>query len=128
MSTAIAASPHNPGTLITKAAEALRHWEQGNEAGYHALFADEATMKIPAYGLDITGFETIWGVRKSMGDTPLAIHAQHTAYVQEGKTVVALSTVYSREDGSPQQHAELKYTFNPDGKIVLYEQDILWKK
>ena len=39
-----------------------------------------------------------------------------------------LSTVYSREDGQAQQHAELKYTFGDDGLIVLYEQDILWKK
>ena len=66
--------------MIAKAAAAIRHWEQGNEAGYRGVMNAEAKMKIPAYGLDIAGFDTIWGVRKSMGDGPLAIHAQHTAY------------------------------------------------
>ena len=123
----MAAVVAEPTHMIAKAAAAIRHWEQGNEAGYRGVFHPEASMKIPAYGLDVTGFDAIWGVRQSMGDNPLGIHAQHTAYV-EGRTVIALSTVYSREDGQAQQHAELKYTFGDDGLIVLYEQDILWKK
>jgi hypothetical protein len=27
-----------------------------------------------------------------------------------------------------QQHVEVKYTFNSSGKVVLYEQDIIWKE
>jgi hypothetical protein len=45
--------------------------------------------------MDVTGFDGVWGIRKSMGDGALDIHAQHSNYVN-GNTVVALGTVYSR--------------------------------
>ena len=76
--------------------------------------------------VDIQGYDKIWGVRQMGGSGPLAIHTLHTAYVA-GRTVIALSTIYSRETGAITQHAELKYTFDDDGKIVLYEQEALWK-
>jgi hypothetical protein len=50
---------------------------------------------IPAYGMDVTGFDSVWGIRKSMSDGALDVHAQHSNYVN-GNTVVALGTVYSR--------------------------------
>ena len=112
--------------MIATAAAAIRHWEQGNEQGYRSVMHANATMRIPAYGVDIQGINTIWGIRQMGGSSPLAIHTLHTAYVA-GRTVIALSTIYSRETGAITQHAELKYTFDDAGKIVLYEQDVLWK-
>jgi hypothetical protein len=50
---------------------------------------------IPAYGMDVSGFDAVWAVRKSMSDGALDVHAQHSNYVN-GSTVVALGTVYSR--------------------------------
>jgi hypothetical protein len=101
---------------------------------------------IPAHGMDVTGFNNVWAVRKSMGDGPLDLHSQHTHYLN-GNTIVALGTVFSRRllhcmrllsivpvahiarsTGKKQQHMEVKYTFNDSGKIALYEQNIIWKR
>lgn len=117
----------NTARWVSIANHCMRAWEQGNEEEYRGLLADDARMVIAAYGLDVTGFDSVWGVRKSLGDGPLAIHAQHSAYVT-GRTVVALGTVYSRTDGHMQQHVEVRYTFNEDDRVVLYEQNILWRE
>lgn len=53
------------------------------------------TQVIPAYEIDITGFDNVWELRKSKGEDPLDVHSQHSSYVN-GSTVVALSTVYGR--------------------------------
>ncbi len=45
--------------------------------------------------MDVTGFDNVWAIRKSMSDGPLDVHAQQTNYVT-GSTVVALGTVYGR--------------------------------
>ncbi len=50
---------------------------------------------IPAYGMDVTGFDSVWAIRKSMSDGALDVHAQHSNRVN-GSTVVALGTVFSR--------------------------------
>jgi hypothetical protein len=53
------------------------------------------TQVIAAYGMDVTGFDNVWAIRKSMSDGPLDVHAQQSNYVS-GSTVVALGTVYGR--------------------------------
>ncbi len=45
--------------------------------------------------MDVTGFDNVWEIRKSMGEDPLDVHSQHSNYVN-GSTVVALSTVFGR--------------------------------
>jgi hypothetical protein len=45
--------------------------------------------------MDVTGFDNVWAIRKSMSDGPLDLHSQHSNYVN-GNTVVALGTVFSR--------------------------------
>ncbi len=112
--------------MIAAAAAATRFWEQGDELGYRGLAHPDLQMRIPSAGVELTGLDTIWNLRKLGGERPLAIHSQHSAYVT-GSTVVALSTIYSRETGAPTQHAECKYTFGIGGKIVFYEQEILWR-
>jgi len=96
--------------------------------------------------MDVIGFDTVWAIRKSMGDGPLDLHSQHSNYVN-GNTVVALGTVFgrrllhcmrllsiapvthtARSTGKAQQHVEVKYTFDDTGKIALYEQNIIWKE
>ncbi len=53
---------------------------------------------IPAFKVDLTGFDAVWSLRKAMKpiiDGPLDLHAQFSEYIT-GNTVVALSTVFSR--------------------------------
>ena len=94
--------------------------------------------------MDVTGFDNVWAIRKSMSDGPLDLHSQHSNYVN-GNTVVALGTVFSRRllccasmlsiashiacsTGKAQQHVEVKYTFDDSGKVAVYEQNIIWKE
>jgi len=114
-------------TMVAASNECMRAWEMGNEAEYRAVTTANFRMVIPAYGMDVTGFDNVWAIRKSMSDGPLDLHSQHSNYVN-GNTVVALGTVFSRSTGKAQQHVEVKYTFDDSGKVAVYEQNIIWKE
>ncbi len=56
--------------LISRTHAILRAWELGDTAAYAAACAPGVRMTIPAYGLDVTGFDAIWGVRNSPSERP----------------------------------------------------------
>lgn len=112
--------------LCAIAGKVIRAWELGDEASYREHLDPQCRMKIEAYNLDVTGFDAIWAVRKSMSegmDAPLDQHRQHSAHVLTGtRTVIALCDVVDK-DGKAKQHSECTYHFSDEGNVVLYEQE-----
>ena len=114
--------------LVSRTHAIMRAWELGDTAAYAAACAPAVRMTIPAYGLDVTGFDALWGVRISMKplqDGPLDLHTVTTAVV-EGTSVHACSHVISRTTGQFTQHAEVRFDFDADGKLTAYHQSVLW--
>jgi hypothetical protein len=117
-----------PAQLVDQANALMRAWELGDGEAYGSRLAEGARMTIPAYDLDIVGFEALWGVRthmKALIEGPLDLHTLDTHRV-EGLTVHALSHVISRVTGQFTQHAEVSFTFDEAGKLLHYHQDVLW--
>ena len=115
-------------SLVSRTHAIMRAWELGDTAAYATACAPGVRMTIPAYGLDITGFDAIWGVRISMKplqDGPLDLHTVTTAVV-EGTSVHACSHVISRTTGQFTQHAEVRFDFDADGRLTAYHQSVLW--
>jgi uncharacterized protein YbjT (DUF2867 family) len=115
-------------TLATRASEVMSAWEHGDTDLYRKRLAPGARMTIPAYGLDIAGFEAIWEVRKSMKPLaagPLGIHVL-TSHTVDGRSVRAVSHVISRETGQFTQHANVRFDFDAHGRVEHYHQDVVW--
>ena len=118
----------SPATLVDRSNELMRAWELGDTETYRNGLAADVRMSIPAYDLDISGFEALWGLRANMKPLeagPLDLHVLDTHRV-EGRTVRALSHVISRESGQFTQHAEVVFTFDEGGLLAHYHQDVLW--
>jgi hypothetical protein len=62
---------------------------------------------------------------KPLDQGPLDLHTVDTHRV-EGLTLRALSHVISRESGQFTQHAEVTFTFDEEGLLAHYHQDVLW--
>jgi uncharacterized protein YbjT (DUF2867 family) len=113
-------------STMKHAAEAMMHaWEMGEGSNYQRFLSDEGDgmqMEIPSYGLNVYGFETIWGVRTKMGDTPLDVHSVEEVAV-DGTELSCVCKVYSRENGELKQVSDCKFFFTPDlRKVVKYFQ------
>jgi hypothetical protein len=114
--------------LVSRTHEIMTAWEVGDTDTYARACAPGVRMTIPAYGLDVRGFDAIWGVRSSMKALdlgPLDIHTVTTAVV-EGSSVRARSHVISRATGQFTQHAEVRFDFDAEGLLVAYHQVVIW--
>jgi hypothetical protein len=61
--------------LISLTNKIMKAWETGDEETYKAAAVTDCKMTIPAYGLDVTGIDGIWSIRKSMkAEGSLDIH------------------------------------------------------
>jgi hypothetical protein len=106
-----AAADHD--VSVTMQANAIMQaWEDGDADVYRAACAADVRMEIPAYGLDIRGFDAIWGVRTSMGAGPLDMHTVHSHSMQGAATVQACATVINRVSGQVQQQSTVRFTFD----------------
>ena len=103
----------------------MKAWEDGDADVYRAACAADVRMEIPAYGLDIRGFDAIWGVRTSMGAGPLDMHTVHSHSMQGAATVQACATVINRVSGQVQQQSTVRFTFDESGRLVHYFQENL---
>lgn len=115
-------------SLVTRANEIMTAWERGDTERYRDRLSPTVRMTIPAYGLDVTGFEAIWSVRTSMKALdagPLDLHVL-TSHALEGRTVHALSHVISRGTGQFTQHANVRFGFDEAGRLAHYHQDVVW--
>ncbi|NJM91150.1 MAG: hypothetical protein HC863_02535 [Myxococcales bacterium] len=86
-------------------------------------------MTIPAYQLDLRGFDAIWAVRASMKPLsagPLDLHTLDS-HVVVGQTVTARAHVIRRSDGQFAQHADVRFELDSQGRMVHYHQDITWR-
>ena len=114
--------------LVSQTHAIMIAWEMGETEVYRAACAPGVRMTIPAYGLDVVGFDAIWGVRvamKPLADGPLDLHTVTTAVV-DGHGVRARSHVISRLTGQFTQHAEVVFDFDAQGALVAYHQDVVW--
>jgi hypothetical protein len=119
----------NASTLFGRANELMTAWEMGDTDTYRKLCAPSVRMSIPAYGLDVSGFDAVWGVRQSLKPLdagPLDIHAMDT-HKLEGRTVVGLGSIISRMTGQFTQHSRVKFVFDETDCLVHYHQDIIWR-
>jgi hypothetical protein len=115
-------------SLVDRAHAIMLAWERGDTDTYQRACAPRVRMTIPAYGLDVMGFEAIWGVRvsmKALAAGPLDLHTLTTAVVN-GCSVYARSHVISRSTGQFTQHAEVRFDFDAEGSLIAYHQDIVW--
>ena len=84
-------------------------------------------MVIPAYGLDVTGFNAIWGVRGSMGSAPLNDHVVTNCSFPEPNKMRCLAKVVDKT-GVVVQISDCTFTFNSANKVVRYDQENLFMK
>jgi hypothetical protein len=116
-------------SLALRANAIMTAWELGDTEGYRNHCAPGVRMTIPLYGLDLVGFEAIWGVRSSMKPLdagPLDIHTVVSHRV-EGRTVSAISHVIRRSTGQLAQHAAVRFEFDEGGRLVHYHQEVVWQ-
>lgn len=122
-----AATP-DAATLVSRANALMTTWEYGDTAGYAALCAPGVRMAIPQYGLDVSGFDAVWGVRRSLKALdagPLHIHTLDT-HVVEGRTVSGQAHVIHRTEGRFTQHGVVRFTFDAGARLVHYHQVNTW--
>ncbi len=84
-------------------------------------------MVIPAYGLDVQGFNAIWGVRGSMGSAKLNDHVVSHASFPEANKMRCLTKVVDKA-GVIVQISDCTFTFNSSNKAVRYDQENLFMK
>ena len=79
-------------------------------------------MVIPQYGLDVTGFDAIWGVRQSMGADPLNPHETSNHTFPAHDTVTCYCEV--KKDGAVVQKSNCTFKFDAGTylKCVQYNQ------
>jgi uncharacterized protein YbjT (DUF2867 family) len=114
--------------LVARANALLTAWEHGDAAAYRRLCAPGVRMTIPAYGIDVTGFDPVWAVRASLkpvDDGPLDLHTADN-HVVAGRTVSAHAHVISRQTGQFTQHAAVRFAFDEAGRLAHYHQDVVW--
>ena len=104
------------------AADAMKCWEMGDRTGYSEVMAPDAKMVIPAYGLDVSGFDAIWQVRTGMNGR-LDTHQLSNLSVK-GCTVKGLALVLSK--GAVTMTADVTFEFNSKARCVRYHQDVTW--
>ncbi|HEU4408518.1 MAG TPA: NAD(P)H-binding protein [Polyangiaceae bacterium] len=114
--------------LVARSNALMLAWEHGDADAYRQLSAPDLRMSIPAYGLDVTGFEHVWAVRtslKPLDKGPLDLHTVDN-HVVAGRTVSAYAHVVSRQTGQFTQHAAVRFEFDAFGRLTRYHQDIVW--
>lgn len=119
----------NASALIARANELMTAWEIGDTETYRKRSVPSVRMTIPAYGLDVSGFDAVWGVRQSLKPLdagPLDIHAMDT-HALEGRAVIGLGSVISRKTGQFTQHSRVKFVFDETDRLVHYHQEIIWR-
>jgi uncharacterized protein YbjT (DUF2867 family) len=124
------AGPALDASLIARVNEIMTAWELGDTELYRSRCAPGVRMSIPAYQLEIQGFDSIWGVRASMkplSEGPLDIHTLDSHSVS-GRTVSANSHVISRANGQFTQHASVRFVFDELDRLVHYHQDLIWRQ
>lgn len=129
---ALRAAEGNPAVApewIPRVNAIMTAWELGDTETYRRLLAPDARMTIPAYQLDVRGFEAIWAIRTSMRPLeqgPLDLHTLDS-HVVTGTTVTAQAHVIRRSDGQFSQHATVRFELDATGKLRHYHQDVLWR-
>lgn len=116
-------------SLPLYANELMTAWELGDTETYRSRCAPGVRMTIPLYQLDVTGFDAIWGVRTSMKPLdagPLHLHTLVSHRVR-GRSVEALSHVFHRTTGQVTQHAQVRFDFDDEGRMVHYHQEVIWQ-
>jgi uncharacterized protein YbjT (DUF2867 family) len=115
-------------TLISRTNALMTAWEMGDTAAYAALCAPGVRMVIPQYGLDVQGFDAVWGVRRSIKPLdagPLHIHTADT-HVVDGRSVSAQAHVIHRTEGRFTQHGVVRFDFDAGARLVRYHQVNTW--
>jgi uncharacterized protein YbjT (DUF2867 family) len=118
------------GGLISRVNEIMTAWELGDTETYRKRSAPGVRMTIPAYQLDVTGFEAIWGVRTSMKALeagPLDLHTL-VSHVVADRVVTAIAHVIDRKTGELAQHANVRFVLDERDRLVHYHQDIVWRR
>jgi len=115
-------------TLVSRTNALMTAWEYGDTATYQSLCAPRARMTIPQYSLDVSGFDAIWGVRRSMKPLdagPLHIHTVDT-HVVDHRNVSAQAHVIHRAEGRFTQHGVVRFEFDAGARLVHYHQLNTW--
>jgi NAD(P)H dehydrogenase (quinone) len=115
--------------MITVTNAAMRSWAENDEVTYKkCIDTEKFQMVIPAYQLDVTGFQTVWGVRQSLGPV-LHPHLQDSHVFPEPHTIKCYAHVIDPATGERTQLAEITYTFDSlDQVLVKYHQHILYMR
>jgi uncharacterized protein YbjT (DUF2867 family) len=114
--------------LIGRVNALMVAWEQGDTETYRRLSAPGVRMTIPAYGLDVAGFDPVWAVRaslKPLGEGPLSLHIVDN-HVLAGRTVSAYAHLIDRQTGQFTQHAAVRFEFDEADRLAHYHQEIIW--
>ena len=115
-------------TLVSRVNALMTAWEYGNTEAYAALCAPGVRMTIPQYGLDVLGFDAVWGVRlglKPLGEGPLHIHTMDT-HVVDGRSVSGQAHVIHRTEGRFTQHGVVRFDFDAGARLTHYHQVNTW--
>lgn len=115
--------PRPQNARMQAAADAMmKAWETGNGEEYKKHLSSDIRMVIPQYGLDVTGFDAIWGVRQSMGADPLNPHETSNHTFPAHDTVTCYCEV--KKDGAVVQKSNCTFKFDTGTylKCVQYNQ------
>ena len=117
-----------PEALVSRANALMTAWELGDTEGYRSLCAPHVCMRIPQYGLEVSGFDGLWGVRASirpLAEGPLHIHTLDTQVVR-GREVSGQGHVIHRQTGAFTQHSVMRFSFDEGARLVDYHQVNIW--
>jgi uncharacterized protein YbjT (DUF2867 family) len=115
-------------TLVSRVNALMTAWEYGNTEAYAALCAPGVRMTIPEYGLDVRGFDALWGVRvglRALEAGPLHIHTVDT-HVVDGRSVSGQAHVIHRSEGRFTQHGVVRFDFDAGARLTHYHQVNTW--
>lgn len=99
-------------------------WAQGDRATFAQIVDANLTMKIDAFGLNLTGLNSVWDVRKQMSDKPLEPHLVHSHTVVGG-TVHAIVDVLSPQTGKLTRSSEVTFSFSERSRTVTHYEQVV---
>lgn len=89
----------------------MKAWANNDKDTYKSLITKNFRMEIPAYGINVTGFDAVWAIRQSMGEAPLDPHLCNSHSYPSMREVTCLAKVISRSTGKHKQLSQCTFRF-----------------
>jgi NAD(P)H dehydrogenase (quinone) len=123
-----ASLPEQMPRMTSVANAMMKAWANCDKETYKGLITRDFRMVIPAYGVDISGFEAVWALRMSMGEAPLDPHMCDSHTFPSRREITCMSQVVSSTTGDTKQLSKCTFRFEEQAfnKVNYYFQENLF--